>query len=171
KFPSADRSLGTTMKSVGEVMAIGRTFAEALGKAFRALERPGFDLGVGPGWFSLDELATPTEDRLLLVNRALAAGHGVEEVARASGIDPWFVDQVEAIAERAAALRGRTLETLTEGELRAAKQHGISDRRIAGLTGSAEPDVRAARRRLDVLPVFKTVDTCAGEFEARTPYH
>ena len=171
KFPSADRSLGTTMKSVGEVMAIGRTFAEALGKAFRALERPEFDLGVGPGWFPLDDLATPTEDRLLLVHRALAAGHGVEEVAGASGIDPWFVDQVAAIAERAADLRGRALDTLTEGELRTAKRHGISDRRIAGLTGSAERDVRAARRRLGVLPVFKTVDTCAGEFEARTPYH
>src|SRR6266536_1506505 len=171
KFPSADRSLGTTMKSVGEVMAIGRTFAEALGKAFRALERPGFDLGVGPGWFPLEELATPTEDRLLLVQRALAAGHGVDEVAQASGIDPWFVDQVAGIAERAADLRGRTLDTLTEAELGDAKRHGISDRRIAGLTGSAERDVRAARRRVGVLPVFKTVDTCAGEFEARTPYH
>src|SRR5438128_10161904 len=171
KFPSADRSLGTTMKSVGEVMAIGRTFAEALGKAFRALERPEFDLGVGPGSFPLDDLATPTEDRLLLAHRALAAGHGVEEVAGASGIDPWFVDQVAAIAERAADLRGRALDTLTEGELRTAKRHGISDRRIAGLTGSAERDVRAARRRLGVMPVFKTVDTCAGEFEAQTPYH
>src|SRR5947208_10381771 len=98
KFPEADPVLNTKMKSVGEVMAIGRTFAEALGKAFRALERPEFDLGVGPGWFPLDDLATPTEDRLLLVHRALAAGHGVEEVAGASGIDPWFVDQVAAIA-------------------------------------------------------------------------
>ena len=171
KFPSADRALGTTMKSVGEVMAIGRTFAEALGKAFRGLERPEFDLGIAPGWFELEDLSKPTENRLLLVHRALAAGHTVEEVAAASSIDPWFVEQLASIAETAAVLRGRSLVSVTADELRAAKRAGLSDGRIAKLTRATEGDVRRARKRLGVLPVFKTVDTCAGEFAARTPYH
>jgi carbamoyl-phosphate synthase large subunit len=171
KFPSADRALGTTMKSVGEVMAIGRTFAEALGKAFRGLERPEFDLGIAPGWFELEDLAKPTENRLLLVHRALAAGHSVDEVAAASSMDPWFVEQLASIAETAAVLRGRTLVSVTAEELKRAKRSGLSDGRIAKLTRSSERDVRQARRRLGVLPVFKTVDTCAGEFAARTPYH
>jgi carbamoyl-phosphate synthase large subunit len=171
KFPEADPRLGTVMKSVGEVMAIGRTFAEALGKAFRSLERPEFDLGVVPGPLELAELAVPTERRLLLVHRALARGHSVEEVAAASRIDPWFVDQIALMAERAAALRGRSVVSLRRDELLAAKRAGLSDRRIARLTHSTEPEVRAARRRLGVLPVFKTVDTCAGEFAAQTPYY
>jgi carbamoyl-phosphate synthase large subunit len=171
KFPEADPVLGTMMKSVGEVMAIGRTFAEALGKAYRALERPEFELGIAPGWFELEHLSRPGERRLLLVHRALAAGHSVQEVAAASGIDPWFVEQIASIAERAAVLRGRTLVSLSAAELRAAKRAGLSDRRIARLTRSGEAEVRAARRRLGVLPVFKTVDTCAGEFEAGTPYY
>jgi len=171
KFPSADRSLSTTMKSVGEVMAIGRTFAEALGKAFRSLERPELELGTAPGWFDLAELATPTESRLLLVERALGAGHTVEAVSKASAIDPWFVDRIAWVAERAAALRGSELDSVPATELLEAKRAGLSDRRIAGLTRSTEREVRLARRRLGVLPVFKTVDTCAGEFEARTPYH
>jgi carbamoyl-phosphate synthase large subunit len=171
KFPTANRTLSTSMKSVGEVMAIGRTFAEALGKAFRALERPELELGVAPGRFELEDLRTPTENRLPLVHRALAAGHRLEDVAAASRIDPWFVDQIAAMAERAAVLRGRTLVSLTCDELREAKRTGISDRMIAAHTRSSEAEVRAARRRLGVVPVFKTVDTCAGEFEARTPYH
>ncbi|HEX9235443.1 MAG TPA: carbamoyl-phosphate synthase large subunit, partial [Actinomycetota bacterium] len=171
KFPDADQRLGTTMKSVGEVMAIGRTFAEALGKAFRSLERPEFELGVAPGWFELDDLATATERRLLLVQRALAAGHSVEQVAGASGIDPWFVDQIASMAEAAAALRGRSLASLGREELLTAKRSGLSDRRIARLTQAQEREVRTARSRLGVLPVFKTVDTCAGEFAAQTPYY
>jgi carbamoyl-phosphate synthase large subunit len=171
KFPEADPRLGTIMKSVGEVMAIGRTFAEALGKAFRSLERPEFDLGVVPGPFALDDLAAPTERRLLLVQRALAEGHSVDDVAGVSRIDPWFVDQIASMAERAAALRGRSLTSLRREELLSAKRAGLSDRRIARLTRSGEREVRAARRRLGVLPVFKTVDTCAGEFAAQTPYY
>jgi carbamoyl-phosphate synthase large subunit len=171
KFPEADPRLGTVMKSVGEVMAIGRTFTEALGKAFRSLERPEFELGIAPGWFELSDLATPTERRLLLVQRALAAGHSVETVAAVSGIDPWFVDQIAAIAEAAATLRGRSLASLDEEGLRRAKRAGLSDRRVARLTHVSEREVRATRRRLGVLPVFKTVDTCAGEFAARTPYY
>ncbi|HJP64958.1 MAG TPA: carbamoyl-phosphate synthase large subunit, partial [Actinomycetota bacterium] len=171
KFPQADHRLGTIMKSVGEVMAIGRTFAEALGKAFRSLERREFDLGLAPGPFDLTDLAAPTERRLLLVQRALAAGHSVDEVAAASAIDPWFVDQMALTTERAAVLRGRSLASLRREEVLEAKRAGLSDRRIARLTHTTEPDVRAARRRLGVMPVFKTVDTCAGEFAAQTPYY
>jgi carbamoyl-phosphate synthase large subunit len=175
KFPGADPALSTRMKAVGEVMAIGRTFAEALGKAYRALERD-FDLGPepSPGGAACDclrSVATPTEGRLLLVERALAHGHLVDEVASASGIDLWFVDQVALVSERAATVRGRNLASLTVEEMLAAKRGGLSDRRIGRLTGASERDVRSARRRLGVLPVFKTVDTCAGEFAARTPYH
>ncbi len=176
KFPGADSALSTRMKSVGEVMAIGRTFAEALGKAYRALER-GFDLGPdGPPedrqpCACLQDVAAPSERRLILVERALAHGHTVEVVAASSGIDPWFLGQVGVVSEQAAAVRDRDLDSLTAEEMRAAKRVGLSDRRIGRLTRAVERDVRAARRRLGVLPVFKTVDTCAGEFSARTPYH
>jgi carbamoyl-phosphate synthase large subunit len=180
KFPEADPELSTTMRSVGEVMAIGRTFAEALGKAYRALERPEFALGADalPRQRSFEELTAPlrdlrrpTEHRLLRVERALADGHSVEEVASASAIDPWFVDQIARVAEEAEALRGRSLALVTPARLRSAKRAGLSDARIARLTGARERDVRAARMHWKVLPVYKTVDTCAGEFEARTPYH
>jgi carbamoyl-phosphate synthase large subunit len=174
KFPGADAELSTRMKSVGEVMAMGRTFAEALGKAYRALERD-FDLGPEETHESpchcLDAVRVPTERRLLLVEEALRHGHSVDQVAAASGIDPWFVDQVAMVAEIVSILRGRALGTLTVHEVREAKRAGLSDRRIARLTGTSERDVRKGRRRLEVLPVFKTVDTCAGEFAARTPYH
>src|SRR5205823_9885080 len=122
KFPDADRTLATTMRSVGEVMAIGRTFAEALGKAYRALERPEFSLGADglPGQRTLEEaadplggLGAPTEHRLLLVERALLDGHTVDEVAAASGIDPWFVDQLAATARAVTAIRGRSLAVVT----------------------------------------------------------
>ena len=176
KFPSADPVLGTRMKSVGEVMAIGRTFAEALGKAYRSLERPDIEAGAdssaaGNERVELEELAQATERRLSLVERALAEGRSVAEVAAASRIDPWFVEQIGSRARLAASLRGRALGSLTEDELRGAKRAGLSDARIARLTGAAEAEVRATRARLLVLPVFKTVDTCAGEFAARTPYY
>ncbi len=170
KFPGADPELTSTMKSVGEVMAIGRTFKEALGKAWRGLEKSGFDLGAtAPG--PLEAVATATEGRLLLVEAALLAGHTVDEVAAASSIDPWFVDQIAQVVEGASALRGRPLSTLGAGELRAAKRLGLSDPRIAELTDATDASVRRHREALGVAPVFKTVDTCAGEFAARTPYH
>jgi carbamoyl-phosphate synthase large subunit len=198
KFPDADPELTTKMKSVGEVMAIGRTFAEALGKAYRALERPEFSLGAdgleaeavtglvpsasryrsadssqpgAPPPSPLSVLTMPTERRLLLVERALVDGDSVEEVASASGIDPWFVEQIAFVAQRAVALRGRDLSTVGAEELREAKRAGLSDRRIAALTRATEKEVRETRRRAHVLPVFKTVDTCAGEFAAQTPYY
>ena len=174
KFPEADPELTSTMKSVGEVMAIGRTFKEALGKAWRSLERPDVDLG-GPGAGDrgrpLEALATPSEDRLHLVEAALRGGSSVEEVALASGIDPWFVDQIAQVAERVATLDGRELGTVAAPEFERAKRIGLSDRRLARLTSSTEDEVRRRRETLGVRPVFRTVDTCAGEFPARTPYH
>ena len=174
KFPEADPELTSTMKSVGEVMAIGRTFKEALGKAWRSLERADADLG-GPGAGDrgrlLEAIAAPSEHRLHLVEAALRGGSSVEEVALASGIDPWFVDQIAQVAEQVAALDGRELGTLAALELERAKRIGLSDRRLARLTFSAEDEVRMRRMTLGVRPVFKTVDTCAGEFPARTPYH
>ncbi len=175
KFSEADPRLTSTMKSVGEVMAIGRTFKEALGKAWRGLEKTGYDLGAEyMAGFEADPLAAivdGTEGRLHLVERALHAGHGVEAVAAASRIDPWFVDQIAEVVEEAGRLRGRPLSTLSAAELRAAKRLGMSDGRVALLTGSTEAAVRRHREALGVAPVFKTVDTCGGEFPARTPYH
>ena len=175
KFSAADPTLTSTMKSVGEVMGIGRTFKEALGKAWRSLERDGADLGA---WEEepddpsvIDRLSTPTHDRLRLVERALRAGHSVDEVAAASSIDPWFVDQIAEVVEQSLALQGRGLDALTAEDLRSAKRMGLSDARIAVLTDRSEVEVRARRSALEVVPVFKTVDTCAGEFPARTPYH
>jgi carbamoyl-phosphate synthase large subunit len=173
KFPEADPELTSTMKSVGEVMAIGRTFKEALGKAWRSLERADADLG-GPGAGDggrLEAIAAPSEHRLHLVEAALRGGSSVEEVALASGIDPWFVDQIAQVAEQVATLDGRELGTLAALELERAKRIGLSDRRLARLTSSTEDEVRMRRKTLGVRPVFKTVDTCAGEFPARTPYH
>src|SRR5205823_3884880 len=115
--------------------------------------------------------AVATEHRLLLVERALADGWSVDEVAAASSIDPWFVDQIARMAEQASTLRGRRAELLSRRDLREAKRAGLSDVRIARLTRTTEDRIRALRRRLGVVPVFKTVDTCAGEFAARTPYY
>ncbi|HEX5948447.1 MAG TPA: carbamoyl-phosphate synthase large subunit, partial [Actinomycetota bacterium] len=178
KFPQADSRLGTRMKSVGEVMAIGRTFREAWGKALRSLERPGSALGsddpaleAGDPAGPLGRIQRPTEDRLALVEAALRGGRSVEEVAGASGIDPWFVDQIARVTETAARLEGRRLGDVAAEELRRAKRDGLSDLRLSRLLGTGEPGIRAARRTADVRPVFKTVDTCAGEFRARTPYY
>jgi carbamoyl-phosphate synthase large subunit len=175
KFSAADPTLTSSMKSVGEVMGIGRTFKEALGKAWRSLERDGVDLGAWEGELRdpsvIDRLSTPTQDRLRLVESALRAGHGVDEVAEASSIDPWFVDQIAEVVEESLALQGRDVDVLTAEDLRTAKRAGLSDARIAVLTAHSEAEVRARRESLGVVPVFKTVDTCAGEFPARTPYH
>jgi carbamoyl-phosphate synthase large subunit len=178
KFPQADPTLTTTMKSVGEVMAVGRTFKEALGKAMRSMERSGFDLGgdaLEPALESpdgvLDALRAPTERRVLLVERALSLGASVDEVAAASQIDPWFVGQIAQVAELVKPLQGKGIGHVTTDELFEAKRAGLSDGRLAQLLGTTERDVRLERERLGVESVFKTVDTCAGEFEARTPYY
>ncbi len=173
KFPEADPVLTSTMKSVGEVMAIGRTFKEALGKAWRGLEKGGFDLGPAgdAGADILARVAVPGERRLHLVEEALAAGHTVEAVAAASRIDPWFVDQIAQVVELSASVAGRGLSSLDADELRELKRFGLSDARLAASVGAAESEVRHRREDLGVRPVFKTVDTCGGEFPARTPYH
>jgi carbamoyl-phosphate synthase large subunit len=175
KFRDADPRLGTRMKSVGEVMAVGRTFKEALGKALRSLERPSAGLGADgvqdPPEDLLEALATPTERRLALVELALRRGHPVEEVAAASGIDPWFVDQIAQVAEEAASMAGRRLARVRPEELREVKRLGLSDSHLAGLLETSEREIRAARNMAGARPVFKTVDTCAGEFAARTPYY
>ena len=175
KFPEADPRLTSTMKSVGEVMAIGRTFKEALGKAWRGLEKTGSDAGgdhaAGVPGEVMTALADGSERRLHLIERALGEGHAVEAVAAASRIDPWFVDQIDEVVQGADALKGRFLSAVSARELWEAKRIGLSDGRIATLTGATEDAVRRHRDALGVRPVFKTVDTCAGEFPARTPYH
>ncbi|MGX5653878.1 carbamoyl-phosphate synthase large subunit [Geodermatophilus nigrescens] len=176
KFPGADPRLTTTMKSVGEVMAMGRNFPEALGKAMRSTETKvaGFWTGA-PDPRSADELLealrTPVDGRLYTAEAALAAGATVEQVAQASGFDPWFVDQVALVQEVAAEVRDAP--ALTPGLLRRAKRHGLSDRQVAALRPelAGEDGVRVLRWRLGIRPVYKTVDTCAAEFAARTPYH
>ncbi|MEO8476371.1 MAG: carbamoyl-phosphate synthase large subunit, partial [Actinomycetota bacterium] len=174
KFVDADPRLTSTMKSVGEVMAIGRTFKESLGKALRGMEKRGFDLGgeylAGFEADLLTALRDGTEVRLHLVERALHAGLSVEQIAAASGIDPWFIDQIAEVVEEAMVLRGRPLSTLSATELRDAKRLGMSDARLALLSGATEAAVRRHREALGVEAVFKTVDTCGGEFPARTPY-
>jgi carbamoyl-phosphate synthase large subunit len=176
KFPGADPTLTTTMKSVGEAMSLGRNFIEALGKVMRSLEttRAGFwtasddDASVDE---ILSRLRTPTEGRLYDIELALRLGAAVEVVAEASGVDPWFVEQINGLV----ALRAEVTEApvLNADLLRRAKHSGLSDRQIAALRPelAGEVGVRTLRQRLGIHPVFKTVDTCAAEFEARTPYH
>jgi carbamoyl-phosphate synthase large subunit len=191
KFPDADPELTTRMKSVGEVMAIGRTFPEALQKAWRSLENGRDGLG-GPADRGaaasppephalpaepsrealLAACARSTEDRLEAVERALRLGCTVEEVAGASAVDPWFVDGVARIVEvRAEVAAARSIDELDGARLRRAKRHGFSDRQLAALVGATEGEVRTRRRALGIEPVYRSVDTCAGEFEAATPYH
>ncbi len=173
KFPEASPVLSSTMKSVGETMAIGRTFTEAIGKAWRGIEKSELDRGWGggAGMPDPDAVAVPTETRLHALADALAAGATADDVAATSGIDPWFVDQIARVVAEGASLRGRPLHTLSGEELRAAKRLGLSDARLATLTDSSAAAVRRHRDALGVQPVFKTVDTCAGEFPALTPYH
>ncbi|MDY6995007.1 MAG: carbamoyl-phosphate synthase large subunit [Actinomycetota bacterium] len=176
KFPGADTTLTTTMKSVGEAMSLGRNFIEALGKVMRSLEtsRTGFWTGPDPDIDVAEVLArlrTPTDGRLYDLEYALRLGASVDEVARASGVDPWFVEQIAGLVELRAELIDAPV--LAEELLRRSKYHGLSDRQIAALRPelAGEAGVRALRRRLGIHPVFKTVDTCAAEFEAKTPYH
>ncbi len=176
KFPHADPTLTTTMKSVGEAMAIGRNFAEALQKALRSLERPEAVFGwARPGDPALDqealisEVALPRDGRLRVAQQALLAGASVEQVHEASGIDPWFLDQIVLINEIAAEIQAAA--ELEPYLLRRAKRHGFSDRQLAELRGTTEVVVRGVRQALGVRPVYKTVDTCAAEFAALTPYH
>ena len=175
KFPQADPTLTTTMKSVGEAMAIGRNFTEALQKALRSLERKeaAFAWVGQPAEIDvaaeIDAARTPHDGRLARVQRALWAGASVAEVHEATAIDPWFLEQICLL--NAVANEIRAADALDPDLLRLAKRHGFSDRQIGDMRGVAESEIRALRHALGVRPVYKTVDTCAAEFEARTPYH
>ena len=172
KFPGADPTLTTTMKSVGEAMAIGRNFTEALNKALRSVENPQapFDFTRDPGDKAelLAAAAVPTDGRLGTVMAAIRAGATPDEIFEATRIDPWFVDQlflIKELADELAAADRLDAELLAE-----AKRHGFSDAQIAGIRGLREDVVREVRHALGIRPVYKTVDTCAAEFAARTPY-
>jgi carbamoyl-phosphate synthase large subunit len=176
KFPAADPTLTTTMKSVGEAMAIGRNFTEALQKALRSLERRGSSFhweGHAPTAHEalelLDLARTPTDGRIVTVQQALRGGLSVERVHEATGIDPWFLDQIALVNE--VADRVARADQLTPALLRLAKRHGFSDQQLAQLRSMPEAVVRGVRHALGVRPVYKTVDTCAAEFAAQTPYH
>ncbi|HEY6427690.1 MAG TPA: carbamoyl-phosphate synthase large subunit [Acidimicrobiales bacterium] len=178
KLPGAESRLGTRMQSVGEVMAIGRTFCESLQKALRSLEqgRAGLNADAAEAALEdqsldqlLDRIAVPTPDRIFELEAALRSGAAVDEVVARTGIDPWFVCQVARItAERA---RLDALPALSHDDYRRAKRLGFSDAQLAYLRGTTEAGVRSERLALGVRATFKTVDTCAAEFEAFTPYH
>ncbi len=176
KFPDAERRLGTKMKSVGEVMAIGRTFVEALQKGYRSLEQ-GFDGLSDASEHGLSEedlrvrLAVPAEHRLRLVDQALFEGLDPAEVAAVTRIDPWFIDQIARIAELRRQLQVGDPSAIDADAMRGAKRLGFSDSQIARLLGRDEADIRRRRKEFGILPTYKTVDTCAAEFEAETPYY
>jgi carbamoyl-phosphate synthase large subunit len=180
KFPGADETLTTHMKSVGEAMAIGRSFSEALQKALRSLERPGAAFSWAPGPELLtaaerdalkDELlqraARPHDGRLHAAHQAMRAGATIEEVHEATAIDPWFLAEIAGLDEIAATLTG---DQLDPEALREAKRHGFSDAQIAEIRGVSAELIRGLRHALGIRPVYLTVDTCAAEFAAETPY-
>ena len=171
KFPGAEDVLGTQMKSVGEVMAIGRTFKESLFKGLRSLEavKP-LRLQDVPEAELQRKLARPNSQRFSYITYALQNGYSIEEVHRLTKIDPWFLDQIAQVMELQEALDGKPLIEYTHDELRLAKEYGLSDRRLSFLTKSSELDVRKYRQGLGIRPVYKRVDTCAAEFESFTPY-
>ncbi|MGN6331762.1 MAG: carbamoyl-phosphate synthase large subunit [Motilibacteraceae bacterium] len=173
KFPAADTTLTTHMKSVGEAMAIGRNFTEALQKALRSLEKRDAALHwagePGDAGSLLETAARPHDGRIVAVQQALRAGATVDQAHEATGIDPWFLDQLALINEIAEQVA--QAPELTTDLLRLAKRHGFSDAQVGQLRGLPEDVVRGVRHALGIRPVYKTVDTCAAEFAARTPYH
>ncbi len=175
KFQGSDDTLSTRMKAVGEVMAIGRTFEEALGKAMRSLEDGRVGIGLDGRNAALDDveglLRRPTAERIFFAADALAQGWTVEQIADATRIDPWFVARMADMVAVQQGLAELTLDELDADALRLAKQMGLSDAQIARLTDSEELAVRARRIGEGVVPAFKTVDTCAAEFESSTAYH
>jgi carbamoyl-phosphate synthase large subunit len=171
KFPGAEPVLGTQMKSVGEVMAIGRTFKQALGKGIRSLET-----GKASGTETFEErliaqrLITPNPDRLGYLRFALERGYTVDQIREMTRIDAWFLQQLSEVVQLEEQLKGKTLETLDRETLLKAKRDGISDDRLARHTGSDALALRTRRKELGVTAVFNRVDTCAAEFESFTPY-
>ncbi len=180
KFPGVDSRLTTQMKSVGEVMAIGRTFTESLGKAMRGLETAtcGFDKmlpdDVDVNQFLQEKLAVPGDERLWWLGEALRLGEtggwSEQRIFDVTKIDPWFLREIGAVIAMEESLKGRELSALTPEEWRAAKREGLSDTRLAEILDCSEAAVRKARMAEGIAPVFKRVDTCAAEFEAHTPY-
>ena len=180
KFPGVDDTLGISMKSVGEVMAIGRTFKEALQKAIRGLETGRFGLGFDgkEGAFSQERLtemlSRPNPDRLFWIKFALEMGMSVKEVADLTKIDPWFINNIKEIVDFGKYLKDffskKTLVDVPKEVFLEAKRMGFSDRQIAHLSGVEEAEVRRRRKELGINPTYKLVDTCAAEFEAYTPY-
>jgi carbamoyl-phosphate synthase large subunit len=183
KFPEADSRLTTQMKSVGETMAIGRTFKEGFQKALRGLEVGSFGFGCDakdlwgtPAEPSIDDIrakiATPDPDRVWYLRYAIKAGLTVNEIHEITAIDRWFLDQLQQLVEIESLLRTvGALTAVDDGTLRMAKQAGFSDRQLAMLLGSSELEVRAERKRRGIVATYKAVDTCAAEFEAQTPYY
>src|SRR5437762_9175151 len=171
KFPGSDPTLGTQMKSVGEVMAIGRTFKEAFLKALRSLET-----GKDPGTEIIDKdrlrekLITPTPDRINYLLHAISDGVPLSELVELTHIDPWFLNEMKEIAEMRKEISAFNLETLPAELLREAKRSGFSDARLAHLVGAKPRQVAAKRGDYGIMPVYKRVDTCAAEFESNTPY-
>ena len=183
KFPEADSRLTTQMKSVGETMAIGRTFKEAFQKALRGLEVGSFGFGSDAKdlWGtaaepSLDDIrarvATPDPDRVWYLRYAIKAGMGTDELHSLTAIDPWFLDQLRQIVELESLIRQvGSLAAIDDRLLRQAKQYGFSDRQLAVMLGAPEMEVREDRKRRGIVATYKSVDTCAAEFEAETPYY
>jgi carbamoyl-phosphate synthase large subunit len=171
KFRDAEDVLGTQMKSVGEVMAIGRTFKEALFKGLRSLEavKPLRLKGVSDDELQR-KLARPNSQRFSYITYALQHGWTIPEIYRLSRIDPWFLEQLQDVMRIQARIDGRRLRDVPAEVLRAAKEYALSDRRIAYLTETTEDDVREYRKQLGIVPVYKRVDTCGAEFESFTPY-
>ena len=177
KFPDATPTLTTQMKSVGEAMAIGRTFQESFQKALRSLEtgRAGWGCDKQEKLPSLEHiragLRTPHPDRIFTVRHAFLMGMTAEEIYELSAIDPWFLDKLQALLDTEKFLKRTALKSLTREQMLDVKRQGFSDRQIAFATKTTEDEVRAYRKSLSVIPVYKTVDTCAAEFEALTPYY
>jgi carbamoyl-phosphate synthase large subunit len=180
KFPGTTGILGTSMQSVGEVMAIGRTFPESLQKALRSLEQGRYGLNCDPAEAGLDDLSDDellakasvgTPDRPFQLEAALRRGMTVDQVAEATKVDPWFLDQMSMIVDERAHLAEVRLDGMDRPTWRRAKRLGFSDAQLAFLWGASEPEVRRARLAAGVRPTYKTVDTCGAEFDAETPYH
>jgi len=170
KFPGAEPVLSTQMKSVGEAMAIGRTFKQALGKGLRSLETgKASNAKLDPNLIA-KRLITPNPERLDYIRFAFSQGYSLEQVREMTSMDPWFLQQIMEVVTLEDSLRGRKLETLTKQEFRKLKRDGLGDRQIADAMGAEPMEVRAARKALGVTAVFNRVDTCAAEFESFTPY-
>ena len=177
KFPGSQATLTTQMKSVGEAMAIGRTFQESFQKALRSLEigRAGWGCDKEEMLPSLPQISanlrTPNPDRVFTIHQAMVMGMSVEEIYELTAIDPWFLDKLEDLLVTEKYLKRTALSSLTKEQMVAIKRQGFSDRQIAFATKTQETQVRTYRKSLGVIPAYKTVDTCAAEFEALTPYY